>query len=194
MINVTPQGGEPTATKTCPLWSDNKALHARELAAAAEAARERLAKDQLTLDIDPLKDIARPAAPQTEDEARAELFTSWVAVNAEVQRLPSINHRAYLDKKLEGVLAMMNKAGVVERKDNFVEQIAFWRRQVEFCKRSPHHVFQQVGAHLGTRALTLWDLLNNGILFIFCILHDVSEHWTPEILAKFQALYKISFL
>merc|ERR1719318_491178 len=132
------QGGEPTATKTCPLWSDNKALHARELAAAAEAARERLAKDQLTLDIDPLKDIARPAAPQTEDEARAELFTSWVAVNAEVQRLPSINHRAYLDKKLEGVLAMMNKAGVVERKDNFVEQIAFWRRRVEFCKRSPH--------------------------------------------------------
>ena len=160
------------------------------------AARERLAKDQLTLDIDPLKDIARPAAPQTDDEARAELFTSWVAVNAEVQRLPSINHRAYFGKKLEVVLAMMNKAGVErpERKANFVAQIAFLRRQVEFWKRSPHHVFQQVGAHLGTRALTLWDLLNNGILFIFCILQDVSEHWTPEILTKFQALYKISYL
>ena len=59
------QGGAPTATKTCALWSDNKALHAGELAAAAEAARERLARNQLTLDIDPLKDIARPAAPQT---------------------------------------------------------------------------------------------------------------------------------
>ena len=68
-----------------------------------------------------------------------------MVVNAEVQRLPSINHRAYFGKKLEVVLAMMNKAGVVERKGNFVEQIAFWRRQVEFCKRSPHHVFQQVG-------------------------------------------------
>ena len=70
-----------------------------------------------------------------------------MAVNAEVQRLPSINHRAYFGKKLEVVLAMMNKAGVErkERKANFVAQIAFLRRQVEFWKRSPHHVFQQVG-------------------------------------------------
>ena len=187
MINVTFQGGEPTATKTCPLWSDNKALHARELAAAAEAARERLAKDQLTLDIDPLKDIARPAAPQTDDEARAELFTSWVAVNAEVQRLPSINHRAYLDKKLEAVLTKMNKAGIVEREDNIVEQIAWWRRWVEFCRRSPHYVFPQVGAHIGTRALTLWNFLDWWI-FIPFLYSGIPIHFSTTISKLFLSL------
>ena len=108
-------------------------------------ARERLARDQLTLVIDPLKGISRPAAPQTEDEARAELFTAWVTANAEVERLPSAAHRTYLDKKLEDVLVMMNQADVEERKGYLGEQITVYRRWVGYCRRAPHYVFQQVG-------------------------------------------------
>ena len=52
------QGGQATATKTCPLWSDNKAIHEEALAKAAEEAREKLMQDNITLDIDPLKGIA----------------------------------------------------------------------------------------------------------------------------------------
>ena len=52
------QGGEPTETKKCPLWSDNKILHKTELAKVAEEVREKLLEDKVTLDIDPLKDLA----------------------------------------------------------------------------------------------------------------------------------------
>ena len=51
------QGGAATATKKCPLWSDNKALHQAEVARAAEEARKMLAKENVKLDIDPLKGI-----------------------------------------------------------------------------------------------------------------------------------------
>jgi len=37
------QGGQPTAEKKCPLWSDNKALHRQEVSAAAVKAKEELA-------------------------------------------------------------------------------------------------------------------------------------------------------
>ena len=151
------------------------------------AARERLARDQLTLDIDPLKDIASPAAPQTEDEVRAELFPAWKAVNNEVASLPSITHRAYLYKKLEAVLTKMNKAGIVERKDNIVEQIAHCRRRVEFCRRSPNYVFQQVGAHIGTRALTLWNFLDFGI-FIPFLYSGIPIHFSTTISKLFLSL------
>ena len=62
MYHGSPQGGEATAKRTCPLWSDNKAIHEEELAKAAEEARQKLEKDKITLDIDPLKGIAKPAA------------------------------------------------------------------------------------------------------------------------------------
>ena len=137
------QGGEPTATKTCPLWSDNKALHAGELAAAAEAARQRLARDQLTLDIDPIKDIARPAAPQTEDEARAELFTAWVAVNAEAGGLPNAVHRTHVARLMAKLLAKINKPGVVARKAVLADQISHRRQRVAYYRRFPQYVIPQ---------------------------------------------------
>ena len=56
------QGGEATATRTCPLWSDNKAIHEEAIAKAAEEAREKLKQENVTLDIDPLQGIAKPAA------------------------------------------------------------------------------------------------------------------------------------
>lgn len=56
------QGGSPTATKTCPLWTDNQRLHEQEIANAAAKAKEELAKSNLTLKHDPTKGIAAPAA------------------------------------------------------------------------------------------------------------------------------------
>jgi len=55
------QGGSPTATKTCPLWTDNQRLHEQEIANAAAKAKEELAKSNLTLKHDPTKGIAAPA-------------------------------------------------------------------------------------------------------------------------------------
>ena len=78
------QGGEATATRTCPLWSDNKAIHEEELANAAEEARQMLKQDNVTLDIDPLKGIARPASKQTKEEIREGLFQKWYSLKAEV--------------------------------------------------------------------------------------------------------------
>ena len=78
------QGGEATATRTCPLWSDNKAIHEEALAKAAEEAREKLKQDNITLDIDPLKGIAKPAAKQTNEEVKQGLFTKWYNIKAEV--------------------------------------------------------------------------------------------------------------
>ena len=42
------KGGEATATRTCPLWSDNKAIHEEALAKAAEEAREKLKQESFT--------------------------------------------------------------------------------------------------------------------------------------------------
>ena len=78
------QGGEATATKTCPLWSDNMAIHEEELAKAAEEARQKLKQDNVTLDFDPLKGIGKPAAKQTKEQIREGLFKKWYSLKAEV--------------------------------------------------------------------------------------------------------------
>ena len=78
------QGGEATAKRTCPLWSDNKAIHEEALAKAAEEAREKLKQENVTLDIDPLKGIAKPVAKQTKEEVKQGLFTKWYNMKAEV--------------------------------------------------------------------------------------------------------------
>merc|ERR1719430_1471383 len=97
------QGAVATAKKTCPLWSDNKALHEEALAKAAEEAREKLKQENVTLDIDPLKGIAMPVAKQTKEEVKEGLFKNWYNMKAEVNRLPNLQHRIHLDKKLDKV-------------------------------------------------------------------------------------------
>ena len=79
------QGGEATATRTCPLWSDNKAIHEEAIAKAAEEAREKLKQENVTLDIDPLQGIAKPAAKQTKEEVKQGLFHKWYNIKAEVK-------------------------------------------------------------------------------------------------------------
>ena len=87
LYHGSPQGGEATAKRTCPLWSDNKAIHEEELAKAAEEARQKLEQDKITLDIDPLKGIAKPAAQQSKEEIREKLFQRWYSLKAEVSYL-----------------------------------------------------------------------------------------------------------
>ena len=87
LYHGSPQGGEATAKRTCPLWSDNKAIHEEELAKAAEEARQKLEQDKITLDIDPLKGIAKPAAQQSKEQIREKLFQRWYSLKAEVSYL-----------------------------------------------------------------------------------------------------------
>jgi hypothetical protein len=54
------QGAYPSAGKTCPLWSNSIQLHGQELAAAAQAARDALAADNIRLPLDPTQGIPAP--------------------------------------------------------------------------------------------------------------------------------------
>ena len=55
------------------------------MAKAAEEARQKLEQDRIPLDIDPLKGIAKPAAQQSIEEIREQLFQRWYSVKAEVR-------------------------------------------------------------------------------------------------------------
>jgi hypothetical protein len=54
------QGGVPSPQQPCPLWSNSVQLHGQELAAAAQAAREALAADNIRLPLDPTQGIPAP--------------------------------------------------------------------------------------------------------------------------------------
>ena len=79
------QGGVASKTRTCPLRSDAKVIHEEAVAKAAEEAREKLKQENVTLDIDPLKGIAKPAAKQTKEELKQGLFQKWYNTKAEVK-------------------------------------------------------------------------------------------------------------
>ena len=51
------QGGEPGVARKSPLGTDTASLHRQEVAGAAGLARQRLARDNITFDIDPLKEL-----------------------------------------------------------------------------------------------------------------------------------------
>ena len=44
-------------------------------------------QDNVTLDIDPLKGIAKPASKQSKEEKREALFQKWYSLKAEVGSL-----------------------------------------------------------------------------------------------------------
>ena len=53
------------------------AIHEEELAKAAEEARQKLKQDNVTLDVDPLKGIGKPAAEQTKEQIRCHSDLQW---------------------------------------------------------------------------------------------------------------------
>ena len=54
------------------------------MAKVAEEARQKLKQENITLDFDPLKGIAKPAAKQTKEQMREGLFQKWYSLKAEV--------------------------------------------------------------------------------------------------------------
>ncbi|XP_023346206.1 uncharacterized protein LOC111715163 isoform X4 [Eurytemora carolleeae] len=63
------QGGTPGKEKKCPLWSDSKSLHEKEIALAAQEAREELAENNITLrdSVNPTKGIPDPTTIKMKD-------------------------------------------------------------------------------------------------------------------------------
>ena len=112
------QGGTPTATKTCPLWSDNDMLHKMEVARAAEKAKQELSKDGVTLSIDPTQGIVMPVnLPVSEDEVRGRLFNRWVEVTTRVERMFNNIEKARLAYHLENIRGMIAGHQVVQLED-----------------------------------------------------------------------------
>ena len=112
------QGGTPTATKTCPLWSDNAMLHKMEVARAAEKAKQELSKDGVTLSIDPTQGIVMPVnLPVSEEEVRGRLFNRWVEVTTRVERMYNNIEKARLAHHLENIRGMIAGHQVVQLED-----------------------------------------------------------------------------
>ena len=65
------QGGVPTETKKCSLYTNSKVLHATELARAAQEVRQKLKEANVKLDIDPLKDIPDVTVQESTENVRA---------------------------------------------------------------------------------------------------------------------------
>jgi hypothetical protein len=95
------QGGAPTASKTCPLWTDNKRLHEQEVANAAAKAKEEMAAQNphLTLKHDPTKGIAMPAHPMNL-EGQAPDLAEVIAPG--VPREEIVRQQRYIEAAIRG--------------------------------------------------------------------------------------------
>jgi hypothetical protein len=142
--NCFAQGGTATATKKCPLWSDNKALHEIEVAGAAEEARKMLAKDNIKLDVDPLKGIAAAPAMETAETVRAELFRRWENVLSGVNELPNVKARRHFAMKGDQILNKFQKEDVVEQKTFLLAKLDWLNAWVAHCQQHPAYEPAQV--------------------------------------------------
>ena len=133
-IIIPLQGGVATATKKCPLWSDTKALHKAELLKVAQETRVTLAKSDVKLDVDPLKDIVFVPVEETNEEVAISLFNKWVAVSEDVEKLTNVEARTFLKKRLELVLKMLNAEGMLERKQEVTAIIDSIVTQIRVCQ------------------------------------------------------------
>merc|ERR1712025_459074 len=111
------------------------------IAKAAEESRKKLKQENVTLDIDPLQGIAKPAAKQTKEEVKQGLFQKWYNMKAEVAQLPNLQHKIHLDNKLEKVFETLQ----VEQPDledikQRLENSSAW---VMYCQGNPRHVFKE---------------------------------------------------
>eukprot|EP00092_Neocalanus_flemingeri_P005268 GFUD01005667.1.p1 GENE.GFUD01005667.1~~GFUD01005667.1.p1 ORF type:complete len:929 (+),score=262.59 GFUD01005667.1:112-2898(+) len=118
------QGGTPTMTKTCPLFSDNKMLHQREIARAAKQAKQELENDDVTLANDPTRDIDMTnELPISEDEVRDRLFRRWVEVTTRVEEVTNPVVKARLQGVLEVIRQDIGSRQVVKMEDNISRQL-----------------------------------------------------------------------
>ena len=82
------QGGAPTDTRTCPLYSDIEKVHKMELAKAAKEAKQELKEANITLSVDPTKDVVM--MEDLEDVVRDRLFKRWFEVFSRVDSMKNM--------------------------------------------------------------------------------------------------------
>ena len=102
------QGGAPTATKTCPLFSDNDKIHKMELSKAAKEAKQELQEANIILSVDPTKDvIALEDLEESVDTKRERLFKRWLEVSTRVEGVQNMMLKTNLQSCLERVRVMI---------------------------------------------------------------------------------------
>ena len=131
-VSFTEQGGEPTAVKKCPLWSDTKVVHQTELARVAQEAREELVQTRVTLENDPLQDIPVPDVQETVEVVRSALFQRWAKLSSEVAKLLNLVNRDRMVEKLDAILLQLQDleqaADLVSEKAKILEKIVEFER------------------------------------------------------------------
>ena len=123
------QGGAPSATKTCPLWTDNIRLHEQEIANAAAKAKEEMAakNPHLTLKHDPTKGIALPAQP-VNLQGQVSLLVLLLKLHLHVAQAPD----------LAEVIAPGVPREEIVRQQRYIEQMILGRG-VPPLPQGPHH-------------------------------------------------------
>jgi len=124
------QGGTPTATKTCPLFSDIKKIHQMELAKVAKEAKQELEEANITLSVDPTKDVKMfEDIQETEDVVRENLFKRWLEVCTRVEAGQNNLVKANLRNLLEVVREAIGSNNVKQQENMIRQQLdSIWNR------------------------------------------------------------------
>ena len=99
----------PCACKGADMTDDQ--IHARDVAQAAAAAKLKLAKEGVQLDVDPLS-LGLPLG-QSRQQLRKELYLKWTALSTEAGNIGDEERKRKVLKKLDGVLKLIEAETVV---------------------------------------------------------------------------------
>jgi len=126
------QGGTPTANKTCPLFSDNKKIHQIELSKVAKEAKEELEKANVTLSVDPTKDVMiLDDVQESDDEVRGKLFNVWVEVTTKVGTVQNKLMKTNLQNLLEAVRVKIGGNDVKRLEKEIYQELESIRSKAE---------------------------------------------------------------
>ena len=126
------QGGAPTATKTCPLFSDNDKIHKMELSKAAKEAKQELQEANITLTVDPTKDVIMVEDLQDSVDTKREiLFKRWLEVLTRVESMQNMLVKTNLQTDLERVRVMIGGDDVTKLENVIKQELeSLWNRAV----------------------------------------------------------------
>ena len=119
------QGGAPTATKTCPLFSDNNKIHKMELSKAAKEAKQELQAANITLSVDPTKDvIVLEDLQESVDTKRERLFKRWLEVSTR-EGVQNKLLKTNLQTRLERVRVMIGGNDVTKLENEIKQELEY---------------------------------------------------------------------
>jgi len=133
------QGGRPSEKQPCPLWSDNAALHAQEVAKAAQEAKDELAAKNVKLKHDPTAGIEAPAPKTTPEEVQSSLFNSWFELSGRVQQINNKMARQVLTDRMETLRQQISVA-TPDTEPGLTQGLACITNYVGHCNRNPAYV------------------------------------------------------